>query len=367
MREELNDEKLETKNKIQEKQDEISKLQNELINAQSKFHRFSEAERIIEQQKSKIVQLEKINEEYKKLTRQQERCENKIQELEKSMKNYLEEKELITTQLFQEQTRATLAEKSLEKAKEDCVKQEAKYSTIAEQKQYWEQRAKNVEEELKNCSEELEELKITPDTGNLNSQEQEMKYKKQIEQLQEHVKLLTQERNNALMNKVNELEAQLSSTIMRKTQLEQEISSLRSKIDIMQKEEDLYKEQIEKLKVANRNALDVMNEFERVKKDRDMLLEVTSKAQAVQTQLEELKKQHSTTIEEKSILQEEKKNLIKEKLESEAIIKKYQSEKTELEKQIVRQDAKVLLIQEERKKLDNFIKELVNKPNLVIK
>ncbi len=355
----------ETKAREKTGAEEATKLRDELYMAQQRIAKLAATEKIVEQQRKQIETLESTQSEQMGLAGKVEAYEIKIQEIERNRKQLADEYTKLSTRFYEEVNRGKSNAEELHRVGTKISKMEEDMRGVEEKQRYWEQRAKDSEEKLKSATEENDSLRLTTSAGNLLSQEQELKYKDKIVRLEEQVTLLNDSSSVSLTKKVADLEARLETTNSQKARLEQDLLLLNKRHEELQKEHAANKEELESYKLDKSNTIDMTKECQRIKKDRDMLLEVAAKTQDIAAKYEELKKSHEKLLADLKSATEKFASATKERQELDTQLQQIKGANLELEKRSARQEEKIVLLQDERKKNEELIQDIIQRSDQV--
>eukprot|EP01022_Parablepharisma_sp_SALTPOND_P011387 TRINITY_DN1474_c0_g1_i1.p1 TRINITY_DN1474_c0_g1~~TRINITY_DN1474_c0_g1_i1.p1 ORF type:complete len:668 (-),score=162.10 TRINITY_DN1474_c0_g1_i1:48-2051(-) len=354
---------LKTQKKVYE--EEKARMQDELFIATQKAMKLSGLEKLVEQQRNQIETLKAVQEEQKNAVNKLELYEIKIQELEKNKKALVDECKKVASQLYSEKNENKTALENAKKARQKVAQMEEDIVALEEKKKYWEQRARQAEEKLKTATEENDTLRLSTSAGNLLTQEQELKYKQKIERLEEQITLMSENSNMKLATKVSDLEGKLDATIKAKNNAEQELVLLNQQHEELQKEHRKVLEELESYKMDKSATIDLTKEYQRIKKDRDTLLEIAAKTQDISAKFEALKKNHEKLEIEHKVTQEKLEQTLKERAEFGQQAKERKETNLDLEKKVARLEEKISILQEERKKSEAFVKEVMQRSDQV--
>ncbi len=351
----------ECKAKLRDAESDKARINDELFIAQQKASKLAATEKLVEQQRTQIDTLESTQSEQSGIAGKLEACEIKVQDLERSKKQLADEYKKMSTQYYDEVNRGKSNADELKTFGIRFSKMEEEIRVVEQKQKYWEQRAKQAEEKLRACTEENDSFRLTASAGSLLSQEQELKYKERIARLEEQVSLLSESSSISLTKRVGDLEGRLESTNRQKAKLDQDILLLTKRYEELQKEHSVAKDELENYKLDRSSTLDITKEYQRVKKDRDMLLEVAAKTQDISMKYDSLKRAHDDILQEHKTAKEKLETMIKEKQETDKQLQHYKVVNLDLEKKGARQEEKVTILQEERKKGEKMIQEIIQR------
>ena len=335
------------------------KLQDEIFIANQKVLKLSGLEKLVEQQREQIEALQVMTEKETNAETKIEVYEVKIQELEKSKKEIIDECKKLTSDLYAERNEYKEIIENNKKIVDKLKKMELELVTTEDKKTYWEKRAKEAETKLHVLQEENDTLRLSATAGSLLSHEQELKYIRRIEKLEEQVELLVENNSSKLAAKVGELEGELEAVTTAKNKKEQELLLLIKQYNEVQKDHTDVLEQLECYKLDKSATIDMTREYVKVKKDKDALLKAIDDMNEQMNNLEKIKKECNELKSESKQTKEKHERLIKEKEELEQKMKGKNEESMELEKTIVRLEEKISILQEERKKTERLIKDVI--------
>lgn len=343
------------------KNDEISKIKEELFVANQKIKKIAATEQLLDQQKKKYEELmsenQGLNEELKKISI----LESRISELEKD-KKLLEDKNVsLINELYAEKPTIMKTEGELNKALSDISKLEKDLKKAEEKSKQWELKYSTASNEIENLKKEFDELKITAGAGNLLSQEKESNYQNEISKLKNQIERLTEGSGETLKSYVLELEEKLKVLTNEKEKNQQEIILLNKHQINMEKENDSMKIKIEYYTKLHENEADQVKEYENLKHERENLLLKIKETEEKIKESEEQKSENEKLRKECEIMKNELEKLIKEKEISQNEQKTLRDTNLELEKRFARDEEKISLLEEERKRLDLIIKDLNKK------
>ena len=297
---------------------EKGQLKDELYIANQKAMKVAGLEKLVEQQRNQIEGLKAIIEEQKPVLNKIELYETQIQELEKNKQALVQECKAVTGKFYAEKNDNKFAQESAKKARDKSVKLEEDVATLDRNKKYWEQRAKQAEDKAKATMEENDHLRLSANAGNLLSLEQETKYKKKIEALEERVSLISENSNARLVARISELEGKLEAAKAVNIKLEQELALRNKQHDDLQKENKALSEELEGFRrIGKSHTVELNEDLYRIKKDRDTLLGLMAKANQDSANFEGLKKTHEELKTSSKALQEKYEIVCKENDEHE--------------------------------------------------
>eukprot|EP00826_Nyctotherus_ovalis_P049236 TRINITY_DN5923_c0_g3_i2.p1 TRINITY_DN5923_c0_g3~~TRINITY_DN5923_c0_g3_i2.p1 ORF type:complete len:583 (-),score=237.80 TRINITY_DN5923_c0_g3_i2:204-1952(-) len=366
LKSQLNSVKGELETQRKEFEEQKVKLKDEIFIANQKVLKLSGLEKLVEQQREQIESLQVMTEEKTSAETKVEACEMKIQELEKSKKEIIDECKKLTSDFCAEKNEYKEIVKNGKKVAEKLKKMELELVTAEDKKSYWEKRTKEAEEKLRVMQEENDTLRLSATAGNLLSHEQELKYIKRIEKLEEQVELLVENSSSKLAAKVGELEEQLETTTTAKNKNEQEFLLLTKQHDELQKEHNDALEQLECYKLDKSSTIDMTQEYVKVKKDKDALMRAVDDMSKQMAGLEGLKRQLAEATAESRGMREKYERLRKEKEGAEQQMREKADKNMELEKSVVRLEEKISILQEERKKTEQLIKNVIQQSDSVL-
>lgn len=335
-------------------EDERHRLEDELFIANQKALKLPGLEKLVEQQKAKLEELQRVYEERRILEGRLEVYELNIQELEKNKVKLLEDCKKLNAQLYSERNEHKEILASAKRNSEKLVKFESDIQALENKKKYWEQRARQSEEELQEARVEVDSLRLAGNAGSLSTQEQELSYKRTIASLENQLMLIKRNSGDELIIKIKELEGQLEAMTGVHKRKEEEYDTLVEKHDELQK---CYKdtlEQLETQKISNANNEMLHQEYVRVKKNRDELLELVASSKETTAKYDELRELFAKSIEDYQTVKEELEGAKKQKAESDNRTLEYEKESAKLNERIA-----VLLeeLDKSEKLIENLLKQ----------
>eukprot|EP00831_Metopus_contortus_P019617 TRINITY_DN18528_c0_g1_i2.p1 TRINITY_DN18528_c0_g1~~TRINITY_DN18528_c0_g1_i2.p1 ORF type:complete len:289 (-),score=101.48 TRINITY_DN18528_c0_g1_i2:137-1003(-) len=161
------------------------------------------------------------------------------------------------------------------------------------------------------------------------------------------------------MAAINEVGGKLEASEKARRKMEQEYLMLQTSFETLQKENEALHEKLEDLKFDLSNSTEISKDYQKVRKDREILLEMTAKAQDMAPKLEELKKQNATLQEELTALREAKIDNSKQILDLIKSLDELKQRNLELERKQVHQEEKINILQEEKETMEGLIKEIM--------
>jgi hypothetical protein len=327
---------------------------------QEQAKRLTANENMIANQVQKIEKLKELKEENERLVKLALNYETQIHNIDSNLKGLMEENKKLTLKLHQANADLNKAEAGYKTVTAELSKRDSDLAALNEKKAHYEARALRAEAQLKANANELDSLRVTAQAGSLFQQEQEAKYKEQIERLQERVALYSAGSNLVITQKVNELEGKLTVARQERQKLQQDSWLLEKRLAEALKDNERLKDELEHSHRNSSSATAIAQDCTQLKKDRDMLLAVATSTQAMLPELEKCKKEVEKLKQEKQTVQTENQKLTSERTEVQKEVEAVKAANLLLEKSIARQDEKITLLQEERRKQEDFIKTILN-------
>eukprot|EP00826_Nyctotherus_ovalis_P038323 TRINITY_DN3584_c0_g3_i1.p1 TRINITY_DN3584_c0_g3~~TRINITY_DN3584_c0_g3_i1.p1 ORF type:complete len:433 (+),score=187.44 TRINITY_DN3584_c0_g3_i1:1136-2434(+) len=240
-------------------------------------------------------------------------------------------------------------------AENNRLEKEAKKAE--ERSKQLEQKSNSQQEELAVLRKEYDSLKIAAGAGSLLSQEKEANYQGEIEKLKAQVARLAEGSGETLKAYTLELEDKLNALTNEKQKQGQEIILLNKHQSDLEGENEQLRTQLEYFTKSNADASEQAKEYQQLKFERDefqrQLKEANDKLQAMELQRTEDEKDKK----ELELIKIDMDKLKKDKEECDNLIKSLREVNMDLEKKYARDEEKILLMTEERSKLDFLLKD----------
>eukprot|EP00826_Nyctotherus_ovalis_P042018 TRINITY_DN4284_c0_g7_i1.p1 TRINITY_DN4284_c0_g7~~TRINITY_DN4284_c0_g7_i1.p1 ORF type:complete len:492 (-),score=161.39 TRINITY_DN4284_c0_g7_i1:232-1707(-) len=344
--------------RLKKLEEEKCKLQDEVFMANQKALKLPSLESTAVQQKIRIEKLQAALEERKKMDKRMELCEVKFQELDKEKDNILEEYQKLQSQLCLEKAERKQLTENNKKTLMKLKHLEDELVIMRERKNYWEQRAKHSEEELRSLKEQSDTSKNL-DNGETLALEESIEYRNKIMQLEGQVALLLKSDNGLLTAKISELEAKLrtcSGAGSEKMQESEAIEEFRREHTRMNKELELSKMEVLRLQEENVS----------IRNERDTLTKLVSNAKEIATRFEKMKKNYVKTLSDNKKMKGKITELNNYVGELERKGKDKAGSSVEQERNIMRLNERIWILQKDREESEKLINELLAKINNVL-
>jgi len=356
---EIADLRLQWEEKIKNKNLEIQKLEDELYVIKQNEKKIGAMEITIESQKKEIEELVESNENLKTEMQKVSVAEDQLKMLQNHIKE-LEEKNIkLIQEYYDDKNKVLSMENDLKKSQENALKSEEKSKKNEEQLKFWEEKSHELEISLKKLQEDFDSYKLISGAGCLLSQEKESNYQNEISKLQKQLKNIVETSDQKIKIHVLELEAKIEVLNNEKTHQNQELILFKQKNDELEKENSELQKKIKSLLGETAEKVNLENNLERTKKDRDLLLDVSKRAQNALSENEQLKQEISKNQGEIIKLQSLYTKSESLKNEAEKKILDLNERILNLEKNIARNDEKIMKLNEEKEKNEILFKDQI--------
>ncbi len=339
------------------RQEEVGRIQDELFVLQEKIKKSSATEALATQQKKQIEDLLENEEIVKKEMDKIMSVEEQVKTLEKRNKELELDKKRLVEEYYGDKNKVMGIETEMKRLAENCAHAEKEEKRAEERAKFWEQKAKETEETLKTLREEGESFKLVQGAGCLLSQEKEANYQAEITKLRGQVSTLSAGTEEKVRLRLVELEAKLDVMGAEKQRLNQELMLAGQRSTALEKENEELHERIHGYELAQKEAAGVANNLQRAMKDRDLLLDVSKRAQNALAEQDRLRLEvahlHEESIRGQSLLAK----AASEKAELDQRARELTDKTIQLEKSLAREEEKMALMQEERRKLEAGFKD----------
>jgi len=343
---------------IKTNEGEQKKLKDKLEQAEQSLVKLQQLERQVAQQKIQIEELQGKRNQRKDLDNNVDLNTMKLQEKETKIKALSDECKKLKTELYLIRNDHKEALDKL-KSLQEKFKAAEESSVVAQGKEkYWKNKATQLEEDIKALREKSEMFSGSMNEPSLEAQQLEMTYIEKIKSLEERIKELDKGSDAKLLAKVGELEGKLEVETSSKQKIEQQLAEISKRCEDIQKNYEETAKELEKHKLSNN--VNTSKEYAKIKKDRDVLLEMVSNTKDIANRFENLKKEYDKLLTDNKEKKETTEAAIKEKASLEKLIKEYIKKNTELERKLIRLDEKIALYQEKEKTNENLIKDLLH-------
>jgi len=338
-----------------EKESEIEKLKDEIANLREKIKLSTIDSNIIDQLKKKVDDLNIENTKLHEELQKAETFQIKILNLEKDKKRLEEKFTQLTEELFTEKNETKKYESEVKKIQDHCENLEKNLKIADEKRKFAESQAQISADTLAAIKKESSMTRSSGDASSLLSLEKEASYNDQIQKLKKELEESKEIFSEKSKSKIAELEAKLNTISSEKQKLDNDFSLQKEHLIELEKENEDIKSQLNMLKEGKEKFAENVKEFQRIKKDRDTLLDVAKRAQDTLLELGKLKE---TVVGLEKENTELKQNLSKVNEENIRINKennKFKEEILNLEKKATRDEQKRNVLQEEYSKLEKLI------------
>eukprot|EP00826_Nyctotherus_ovalis_P064370 TRINITY_DN9441_c0_g2_i3.p2 TRINITY_DN9441_c0_g2~~TRINITY_DN9441_c0_g2_i3.p2 ORF type:complete len:262 (-),score=121.96 TRINITY_DN9441_c0_g2_i3:433-1218(-) len=214
------------------------------------------------------------------------------------------------------------------------------------------------EEALTNLKTETEEEVIHSSVDSELSLQKEIKYQTEIGRLKSDLEKIQAAAEDNSKSRIAELEAIQKNLAGEISVLQDSLAAANKRANDLEKENEDYQSQINRLRKGNEIVAENMKEYERIKKDKETLLELAKRAQDNLAELEELRKLEAELKKENTSLKSELANSKEEKAKADEGLKKLNELKVQLEKEIAKSNEKITVFQEERLNMDRMMNEI---------
>eukprot|EP01022_Parablepharisma_sp_SALTPOND_P029114 TRINITY_DN725_c0_g7_i1.p2 TRINITY_DN725_c0_g7~~TRINITY_DN725_c0_g7_i1.p2 ORF type:complete len:758 (-),score=154.09 TRINITY_DN725_c0_g7_i1:3869-6142(-) len=335
------------------KQQEISRLQDELYILQAKLKKAATLEAVSGQQKKQIEELLENEEIFKKELLKVATAEEQVKMLEKRNKELETKNIALMSEYYEDKNRVLNMEAELKKTLNNCSKVEKELKKTKETTRFWEQKAKQSENDIKQLQEELDSYRLVSGAGCLLTQEKEASYQAEITKLRKQVTDIISSTEEKVKVRALELEAKLEVSLAEKDRLTQELVLAGQRRDELEKDNEDLLNKIANCKRTEELASNLVTDLNRTKKDRDLLLDVSKRAQNALAEQEKMRAKINKTKEECIRLQSLLTKCESEKTLVEAELKEMCDKNLKLEKELARNEEKIAQMEQEKKKLES--------------
>jgi len=343
--------------KVRKLEEEKRRLQDELFIANQKALKLTTLESSLVQQKARTDKLLFVLEEKKKIDKRMELYEVKLQELEKEKDSIVTEYQKLQSQYYSEKAEH---KQQIETNKKTLIKLkhlEDELAITQEHKDYWEQRAKQSEEDLKLAREQNEI------SDNVETFQESIEYRNEIIQLESQVALLLKNDKNLLAQRITELEERLKVTV---TIQDKKIQELEATNKLYEELKIQYKKTEQQLQITHSETSRLQEENLRVKNEKDALSKLVSNAKEIASRFEEMKKSYVKAINDNKMMKGKMAEITSYVTEIENKAKEKTNVSLEQEKNIMRLNEKITILQKDREESEKLINDLFLKVNNVI-
>lgn len=289
-----------------EKQEESERLVLETEKVQEARRLLKSAEVSAQQFKKKLIAVTEENKELNKVLDQMGNKCNQVREAENRLMEVERKLEDTSRALLNSQKKCQKFESDLQRSVEMRVNVEKELERALSNEKFWKQKADENEEEIAKVREEIMTLQATAGTGDLLTEKHEAMYKEQVESLEERLKSAQNEVEIIVKNRTFELQKRCEELTKDKAALELNEAERNQKWKGLQKENEKLKEELTE---ANDLVANINKECNRLKKDRDTLLEISKRAQDSLNELDTLKISFTTLQSDFNKLSQENKEL----------------------------------------------------------
>eukprot|EP00826_Nyctotherus_ovalis_P064371 TRINITY_DN9441_c0_g2_i5.p1 TRINITY_DN9441_c0_g2~~TRINITY_DN9441_c0_g2_i5.p1 ORF type:complete len:509 (-),score=223.27 TRINITY_DN9441_c0_g2_i5:433-1959(-) len=355
---ELKAEKLAADHLRKDKDEEIERLRDELAEAKRATQSNEENLVLIEQLKRKIGQLTEDKQSLSSELDKNESLQVKFNSLEKE-KKLLEETNLaLNESIYKEKMQTRKFESELKASQDEIANLKKEYKLLEEKLKFAERQIRSSEEALTNLKTETEEEVIHSSVDSELSLQKEIKYQTEIGRLKSDLEKIQAAAEDNSKSRIAELEAIQKNLAGEISVLQDSLAAANKRANDLEKENEDYQSQINRLRKGNEIVAENMKEYERIKKDKETLLELAKRAQDNLAELEELRKLEAELKKENTSLKSELANSKEEKAKADEGLKKLNELKVQLEKEIAKSNEKITVFQEERLNMDRMMNEI---------
>ncbi len=345
-----------------EKDEEIAKLKDELALAQQTAKKLATTESLAEQQKKRIEELSDFQHTAEDEAKRADTLQMRTVLMEKEKRHLDEKTQALVESLYAEKNETRRLDGELKKLANALARSEKEKREAEEQCKFWEQKTKAAEEALATYKKDHDSNRASADGGNMLLQEREATHQLEIGKLQEEIQNLMKTGGEAVRTYTFELEAQAKSLRTENEKLGQELAESTKTKAQLEMENDRLKSQNELLVRAGEESVGQAKELQRVRKERDMLLEGYKRAQDALKELAEQKQANSDLHAENDQLKKDVDTFKKEKNEAEEQCRPLRETNLRLEKELARAGQKLAVIQEERAKFESIFSAQRSEP-----
>jgi len=352
---ELKAEKKAAEDLKKEKEEEIEKLRDELTETKKAIEYNENNLVTIEQLKKKIEELKEEKQISHDELKKNESLHVKLSNLEKEKKLLDEANIKLNESVYKKKTEYRKLETELKNIQDENLNLKKEYKVLEEKLKFAERQVTSSEEALKNLKKETEEEVIHLSVDSELSLQKEIKYQTEISKLKADLEKLQAIAEDNSKSRIAELEAIQKNLTGEISVLQDSLSRAKQRGSNLETENTDLKFQIDILKRGNEAIAENMKEYQRVKKDKDTLLELAKRAQDNLAELEELRKLTPELQKENGDLKNELNSQKQEKANIKEELKKANDIKALFEKELAKSSEKIRVLQEERLKSDEML------------
>ena len=347
----------ECQTKTRKLEEEKRRLQDELFIANQKALRLPTLENSLAQQKARTDKLLLALEERKKIDKRMELYAVKLQELEKEKDSIVAEYQKLQSQYYSEKAEHKQLTETNKKTLIKLKHLEDELAISQEHKNYWEQRAKQSEEDLKLAREQNET------SDNVETFQESIEHRNEIIQLESQVALLLKNDKNLLVERIKELEEKLKVAVAVQDKKTQELEATNKQYEELKIQ---YKKTEQQLQLIHPEISRLQEENIRMKNENDTLSKLVSNAKGIASRFEEMKKNYVKTINDNKMMKGKIAEITTQITEIEKKAKEKMNASLEQEKNIMRLNEKISILQKDREESEKLINDLFLKINNVV-
>jgi len=345
-----------------EKDSQIQKLKEELEDTKIYQEQVKELTVQINKYKKKADELMEDNKDMAEQLEKMETLQYQVIENEKSRKNIEEEKNKLIGELYNEKSNSGRIAGELKKLKNEYAILEKDNKLLNEKYKFAECQAKSAEEALENYKEEYE---MQMNTKSLYGLEEEAKYKEEVNKLKLEIGQLRNISEETSKSKLMELEAMLNNMTLEKNKLQEEVQVAYSRTTKLESENEELKSQMLVFQKGNKAIEAHIKEYQRVKRDKDTLLELAKRAQDSLEELDRLKKTNAQLETENEQLKKQVEVLEREKSNKESELNNLKEKNVQITKKLTRAEERIKILEEAKVRYEGVYKEVQDKKELI--
>ena len=272
-------------------------------------------------------------------------------------KKELEEKNIaLINELYSGKSLLQNSESELKKITDENIHLEREEKRLEEKVKLLEQKNNSLLEKLATIKKEYDSIKISAGAGNLLSQEKEANYQEEINKLKDQLNRLAKGSEESLKSYALELEDKLKTLTIEKQKQGQEIILLNKHQTDLETENESLKLKLEFFTKSDGDASERAKEYQELKTECKKLQNELAKSEEKLKMMEIQKKENEKIRKEIELIRTEMEKIKKDKEDSENLVTSLREANMELEKKYARDEERISLMNEERSKLDELLK-----------
>ena len=332
------------------KQQQVDKYNEELIELKERLKRVSILQLTNEEQKKKLQECQEYEEIIEKQQLRIISLKEDVSMLERRSKETESKSLTLMNEYYELKNSTARMEIEMGKLIEQCEEYKAERKNAEQRIKFLELKVQQAEETINQIQEE-----INNNDGLILQKESE--YQIEIAQLQNQITQLTNMNEKRSEIAIAELKAKLEVNATEKEQLTKELNEIKQRKEVVEKDKEYLLVEIEKYKELKKEYKNVMSELNRIKKDKELLLDLSKRAQAALSEKEEI---HTLNNKLKEELIEVKNSLNKceaEKIKLDTELKEQYEKNVKLEKELIRREEQCVQLTERKVNCDRELEE----------